>query len=193
MMSEKQLPILLQGRNYTRGNRQIIRIPRAFACISAGAPWLWQGVMQIYKVSQEPARLRMLTAPFHGTFFPLEVYSVRCSWSIACRRCSNYIFIICLTPGCNGLDKDNCKMRRETLSFCDLIRLILEDLRYALKFYGGTFRWCEAVVWCKTSEDKCLSVRDIGILRSMIYLYTMKRASYKSSNISFLIIFEMTK
>ena len=75
MMSEKQLSILIQGRNYARGNRQIIIIPRAFACISAGAPWLWRSVMQIDKVSQEPARLRMLTAPFHGTFFPLEVHS----------------------------------------------------------------------------------------------------------------------
>ena len=69
MMSEKQLSILIQERKYARGNRQIIRIPRAFACISAGAPWLWRSVMQIDKVSQEPARLRMLTAPFHGTFF----------------------------------------------------------------------------------------------------------------------------
>ena len=42
MMSEKQLSILTQGRNYARGNRQIIRIPRAFTCISAGAPWLWR-------------------------------------------------------------------------------------------------------------------------------------------------------
>ena len=31
----------------------------------------------------------------------------RCSWSIACRRCSNYIFILNLTPGFNGLGKDN--------------------------------------------------------------------------------------
>ena len=68
---QKQLSILIQGRNYARGNRQIIRIPRAFACISAGAPWLWRSVMQIDKVSQEPARLRMLTAPFHGTFFSI--------------------------------------------------------------------------------------------------------------------------
>ena len=71
MMSEKQLSILIQGRNYARGNRQIIRIPRAFARIPAGAPWLWRSVMQIDKVSQETARLRMLTAPFYGTFFPI--------------------------------------------------------------------------------------------------------------------------
>ena len=30
----------------------------------------------------------------------------------AYRRCSNYIFIIDLTPGFNGLGKDDCKTRR---------------------------------------------------------------------------------
>ena len=87
MMSEKQLSILIQGRNYARGNRQIIRIPRTFACISAGAPWLWRSVMQIDKVSQEPARLRMLTAPFQGTFFfhwKFKVYKVA-------RSCWNFV------------------------------------------------------------------------------------------------------
>ena len=49
--------------------------------------------------------------------------------SIACRRCSNYIFILDLTPGFIGLDKDNCKMRRETFKFGDLVHLILETLR----------------------------------------------------------------
>ena len=43
----------------------------------------------------------------------LKCWSLRCSWSIACRRCSNYIFILSLTPGFNGLGKDNYKMRRE--------------------------------------------------------------------------------
>ena len=43
------------------------------------------------------------------------------SWSIACRHCSNYIFILNLTPGFNGLDKDNCKTRQETFSFWDLV------------------------------------------------------------------------
>ena len=33
---------------------------------------------------------------------------------ICCRYCSNYIFILDLTPGINGLGKDSCKMRRET-------------------------------------------------------------------------------
>ena len=46
-----------------------------------------------------------------------------CSWSIACRRCSNYIFIRDWTPGFSGLDKDSRKTRRETFKFwywCDL-------------------------------------------------------------------------
>ena len=41
----------------------------------------------------------------------LNCWSLRCSWSIACRRCSNYIFILDLTPGFNGLGKGNCKTR----------------------------------------------------------------------------------
>ena len=43
-----------------------------------------------------------------------------CSWSIACRRCSNYIFIPHLIIGFNTLRNDSCKLRRETffLGFC---------------------------------------------------------------------------
>ena len=44
----------------------------------------------------------------------------------ALRRCSNYIFILDLTPGFNGLRKDNCNTRRESLKFCDLVRVISE-------------------------------------------------------------------
>ena len=54
--------------------------------------------------------------------------------SIACRRCSNYIFILDLTPGFIGLGKDNCKSRRETVMFGELVCLILEILRYLLLF-----------------------------------------------------------
>ena len=59
----------------------------------------------------------------------------RCSWSIACRRCSNYIFILDLTPSFNGLGKDNYKMRRETCKFWELVRLILETLRNVRSFH----------------------------------------------------------
>ena len=60
----------------------------------------------------------------------LNCWSLRCSWSITCRRCSNHIFILDLTPGFNGLGKDICKTRRESFKFWDLVCLILEILRY---------------------------------------------------------------
>ena len=63
-------------------------------------------------------------------------------WSIACRRCSNYIFILDLTPGFIGLGKDNYKTRRETFKFGDLLRFILETLRYSYCCVMIPFRIC---------------------------------------------------
>ena len=60
----------------------------------------------------------------------LNCGSLRCSWSIACRHCSNYIFFLQLTLGLNILRKGNCKPKRETFKFWDLVRLILEILQY---------------------------------------------------------------
>ena len=54
---------------------------------------------------------------------------IYCSWSIACWRCFNYIFILDLTHGLIGLGKDNCKTRPETFKFGDLVRPILDILR----------------------------------------------------------------
>ena len=53
--------------------------------------------------------------------------SLRGSWSIACRSCSNYIFILDLTPGFNGLGNDKWKKRRGTLQFLDLVCPIPAD------------------------------------------------------------------
>ena len=72
-------------------------------------------------------------------------WSLRCSWSLACRRCSNYIFILGLTPGFNRLHKDNCKARREPFQFWDLVRLILEIWRYAFSIISG--HWNGAGNW----------------------------------------------
>ena len=44
----------------------------------------------------------------------------------------NYMFILDLTPGFTRLGKDNCKARRETFKFGDVVRLTLEILRYFL-------------------------------------------------------------
>ena len=54
----------------------------------------------------------------------LNCWSLRCSWSIACRRCSNYICILQLTLGFNILRKDNCKPRQETFKLWNLVPLV---------------------------------------------------------------------
>ena len=70
--------------------------------------------------------------PEAGTIIVTGPYcwSLRCSWSITCRSCSNYIFILDITPGFNRLHKDNCKARGETFKFWDLVHLILETWQY---------------------------------------------------------------
>ena len=70
--------------------------------------------------------------------------SLRCSWTIACRHCSNYIFILNLKPGLNGLGKVNCKTSRESFKFWDLVHqvLILEILWYSpfLSFFVPRYK-----------------------------------------------------
>ena len=50
------------------------------------------------------------------------------------RRCSNYIFILDLTPGFNGLSKDNCKTKRKKIQFWDMVGLILEVWWYMFAY-----------------------------------------------------------
>ena len=45
---------------------------------------------------------------------------------IASQHCFNYIFILDLIPSSNGLGKGNCKTKRESFKFWDLVQLILE-------------------------------------------------------------------
>ena len=86
----------------------------------------------------------------------LNCWSLRCSWSIARRRCSNYIFILDLTPGFNGLGKDNCKTRRESFKFCDLVRLILEILRYIYICVYTYVYMCVYSCWsCPWLSESC--------------------------------------
>ena len=73
-----------------------------------------------------------------------------CSWSITCRRCSNYIFFLDLAPGFNGLGNDNCKTRRGAFKLWDLVHLILEIWRY--------MEWCVAYVgWVRSMTSKSSS------------------------------------
>ena len=63
--------------------------------------------------------------------------SLRCSWSIACRRCSNYIFIFGSTSGFKVFGKDSHKTVRETFKCWDLVRLILKTWRYVSGSYAS--------------------------------------------------------
>ena len=54
-------------------------------------------------------------------------WSLRCSWSIACRRCSNYIFILDLTSGFKGFGRESRKTLRESFKCWDFVWLILEN------------------------------------------------------------------
>ena len=55
------------------------------------------------------------------------------------RRRYNYIFILYLTPGFNGLSKGNCKTRREAFKFWRLVRLIEEVWRYRIYVFHECF------------------------------------------------------
>ena len=81
---------------------------------------------------------------YYNTHFStqLNCWSLRCNWSIACRRCSNYNFFLHLTLGFNILRNDNCKPRRGALKFWHLVRLILETLRYYRLVFGHTVMVC---------------------------------------------------
>ena len=58
------------------------------------------------------------------------------------QRCSNYIFILDLTPGFIELGKDICNPRQETFKLGDLVPLILEILWY-MKMMSIIFSFIE--------------------------------------------------
>ena len=114
-------------------------------------------------------------------------WSLRCSSSIACRRCPNYIFFLDLIPGFNGLDKYHCMARWETLKVWDLVRLILEIWRYdplwpawchnALRNWSlpqhhagyranGSLQKCSEILKFLFSKG-CLFVREIKLCTAM--------------------------
>ena len=80
---------------------------------------------------------------FHGRFWPSSLSISMASKPELMRvfriSCSYYIFILDLTAGLNRLGKDNCKTRRESFKFCDLVRLILKTLRYPPSHFIGLF------------------------------------------------------
>ena len=69
----------------------------------AGLPWYWPSYPRIFWFHLKVHFSRQLNC-----------WSLRCSWSIVCRRCSNYIIILHLALGFNILYKDNCTPWWET-------------------------------------------------------------------------------
>ena len=70
---------------------------------------------------------------------------------VGASRYFNYIFILYLTPGFNGLDKDSCKTRRETFKVWHLmsshIRGLLVNACLTLNLPGGCMTWlCVSIV-----------------------------------------------
>ena len=76
----------------------------------------------------------------------------------ACRRCFNYIFILDLTPSFNKLRKDKCKMKWDTYTFWNLVRLILEIWRH--------------IPWVQNSKSQC---------NVSVYIWSMATATGQRS------------
>ena len=91
-------------------------------------------------------------------------WSLRCNWSIADRRCSNYTIILDLTTGLRGLDKDNCWTGRETFKFCDLVRLILEIWRY-VKLHSVPPQTFYSSMWFVNRQIVCLQPSLVAFTR----------------------------
>ena len=82
-----------------------------------------------------------------------------------------YVTYIDLTPSFSGLGKHNCKTRRDTYKFGDLVHLILETLRYGrIRQHDGRdkgqFKWF--VQW----EYHCLATQNAS------YSYRIKATSF---------------
>ena len=79
----------------------------------------------------------------------LDCWSLTCSWSIACRRCSNYIFNLDLTPGFTVLREDHCKLRREAFKLWDIVCLFfyIRDFTVVYVRFDGTYTYiCTVLV-----------------------------------------------
>ena len=73
----------------------------------------------------------------------LNRWSLRCSWSIACRCCSNYIFIFYLTPGFNRLGKDCCGHQIGLIYFIQYFQLVFlwNAFGRPTGVFHGRFTW----------------------------------------------------
>ena len=91
--------------------------------------------------TRQQFRLKHLPSSlWYNTHFSKQFsWPLRCSWGIACRRCSNYIFILDLTPGFTGLGKDNCKTRPKSLKFLGFGATCIRDCTVICLYKGNKF------------------------------------------------------
>ena len=100
-------------------------------------------------------------------------WSLRCRWSIACWHCSNYMSILDLTPGFNGLGKDNGKMRWETFN----------NLRYLSKNEIQIMQVHTITQYKLLAEHLCCFFEQYSILKQIMYTQThLCIAIYNSVN-----------
>ena len=90
-------------------------------------PWLSQLLKEWHSFNSNRYTTYCQTSNTRHTSVGNKIVDLGCSWSIAWWRCSDYIFILDLTPGFNGLGKDNCKTRRQSSKFWDLVHFYIRD------------------------------------------------------------------
>ena len=104
--------------------------------------------------------------------------SLRRSWSIACRRCSNYIFILDLTSVFKWFGNDSRKTVRESFKCWDLVRLILETWRCvlltALNLYHRMIRFSYIAMSLQASLHPTKIFHLEAIWRQQIHKYFLK-------------------
>ena len=117
--------------------------------------------------------------------------------NIACRRCSNYIFILDLTPGFNGLGKDNCKTRRETFKHWDfgapyLRGLMVINLRmyctHCWIFTTAGTRWLTTIAYLYNDvimDTIASQITSLTIVYSTVYSGADKRKHESSASLAF--------
>ena len=91
--------------------------------------------LPVYKIPLAQACFPHVRPNFHSLWRALVSQPVVIWFCYQLISCSDYIFVLDLTPCFNGLGKDNCKTRRVKFKFGDLVRLILGVLWYITHTY----------------------------------------------------------
>ena len=94
-------------------------------------------------------------------------WSLRCSWNIACRRCSNYIFILHLTLGFNIQCIVQRQLQAKTRNIWDLVHIILEITQYLSVNQKVSFIWLIAskILFYVNSASVNLSMQPLPLLK----------------------------